>query len=236
MSEFPRPAELVARYLAQRKLPTTAPALQLLTTGYTKGRDFLRYYQDAAVRAALEKIITDRAAGKAPRILLSLATGSGKTRIAAVLLKLLFDAGMFGRALFVCDRKELRNNGEGDFLALFGTDAATVNTRNPQKNAKVIIATYQTLDHDFQARQRTPKNTIQNFFTKHYPKNYFNVIVIDECHRSAWGKNWSEFLKANDAAIHIGLTATPRELKLPKPTMRRPKSKLTTTACGSRTI
>lgn len=214
LSDFPRPEELVARYLAQRQLPVASPLMLVLSTAYAKGRDFLRYYQDAAVRAALEKIIRCRAGGQVVRVMLSLATGSGKTRIAAVLLKLLFDAGLVGKALFVCDRTELRDNGEGDFLALFGTDAATVNTRNPQKNAKVIIATYQTLDHKYE-RGKNPKNAIQNFFTKNYPKNYFNVIVIDECHRSAWG-DWSEFLKANDAAIHIGLTATPRELKLPE--------------------
>jgi type I restriction enzyme R subunit len=189
LSEFPRPEELVARYLASRNLPVEAKDLALLTTGYTKGRDFLRYYQDAAVRAALEKIITDRAAGRAPRVLLSLATGSGKTRIAAALLKRMFDAGGFGRALFVCDRTELRDNGQGDFLSLFGTDAATVDTRHPHKNAKVIIATYQTLDHKFEKKgmlkKGEPKQSIENFFTKHYPKNYFDVIVIDECHRSA---------------------------------------------------
>lgn len=214
LSEFPHPDELVARYLAQRQLPVAASALQLLTTGYAKGRDFLRYYQDAAVRATLEKIIRDRAAGKAPRVLLSLATGSGKTRLAAALLKRMFDAGAFGTALFVCDRTELRDNGEGDFLTLFGTDAATVDTRHPQKNARVLIATYQTLDHKFE-RGKSPKNTIQNFFSKHYPENFFDVIVIDECHRSAWG-DWFEFLKANSKGTHIGLTATPRQIKLPK--------------------
>ena len=214
LSEFPHPDELVARYLAQRQLPVAASALQLLTTGYAKGRDFLRYYQDAAVRATLEKIIRDRAAGKAPRVLLSLATGSGKTRLAAALLKRMFDAGGFGKALFVCDRTELRDNGEGDFLTLFGTDAATVDTRHSQKNARVLIATYQTLDHKFE-RGKSPKNIIQNFFSKHYPENFFDVIVIDECHRSAWG-DWFEFLKANSKGIHIGLTATPRQIKLPK--------------------
>ncbi|HEX9048080.1 MAG TPA: DEAD/DEAH box helicase family protein, partial [Verrucomicrobiae bacterium] len=219
LTEFPRPEELVARYLQSRQLPAAPAALTLLTTSYAKGRDFLRYYQDAAIRAALEKIITDRAAGKAPRVLLSLATGAGKTRIAAALLKRMFDAGGFGTALFVCDRTELRDNGEGDFLSLFGTDAATADTRHPHKNAKVIIATYQTLDYKFQKKGRAtkgePKQAVENFFTKHYPANYFDVIVIDECHRSAWG-DWFDFLRANSNGIHIGLTATPREIEPPK--------------------
>ena len=61
------------------------------------------------------------------------------------MLRRIFDAGFMGKALFVCDRTELRDNGLGDFQAAFGNDAAEVDTRNPQKNAKVMIATYQTL-------------------------------------------------------------------------------------------
>lgn len=214
MSEFPGPDELVTRYLAQRQLPAESLDLKLLETGYAKGRDYLRYYQDAAVRAALEKIIRDRNAGKPPRVLLSLATGSGKTRVAAALLRRMFDAGAFGKALFICDRTELRDNGLGDFQATFGTNAAEIDTRHPQKNARVLIGTYQTLDHKFE-RGKSPKNKIENFFQRHYPPGFFDVIVIDECHRSAWG-DWFDFLSANEKGIHIGMTATPRQIKLPK--------------------
>lgn len=214
MAEFPRPDELLSRYRVQRGLPAIEEELQLLVTGYAKGRENLRYYQDAAIRASFEKIIRDKAANKAPRVLLSLATGAGKTRLAAAMLRRMLDAGAFGKALFVCDRTELRDNGLGDFQAAFGTDAAEVNTKNPQKNARVLIATYQTLDHKFQKRTG-PKHPIETFFTRHYPPGFFDVIVIDECHRSAWG-DWFEILKANNQGIHIGLTATPRQIKLPE--------------------
>ncbi|NBV24660.1 MAG: restriction endonuclease subunit R [Proteobacteria bacterium] len=214
LSEFPRPEELLARYLGKRSLPASSPDLKWLATGYSQGRDHLRYYQDAAIRAALEKIIRARSEKQRPRVLLSLATGAGKTRIAAALLKRLFDAQAFATALFVCDRTELRDNGLGDFQAAFGTDAAEADTRNPQKNARVVIATYQTLDYKFE-RGKSPKNVVENFFTRHYPPGYFDLIVIDECHRSAWG-NWFDILKANADGIHVGLTATPREIKLPE--------------------
>lgn len=214
MAEFPRPDELIARYLTSRKLPAKSVDLKILETGYAQGRDYLRYYQDAAVRATLEKIVRDRASNRPVRVLLSLATGSGKTRIAAALLRRMLDAGAFGKALFVCDRTELRDNGLGDFQAAFGTNVAEVNTRNPQKNARVLIATYQTLDHKLE-RGKSPKNTVESFFQRHYPRGFFDVIVIDECHRSAWG-DWFSILEANGDAIHIGLTATPRQLKLPE--------------------
>ena len=211
LSEFPSPEELVARYLSQRQLPAAVPELQLLSTGYAQGRDHFRYYQDAAIRAAIEKIIRERIAKRRVRVLLSLATGSGKTRIAAALLRRLLDAGAFGKALFVCDRTELRDNGLGDFQAAFGTNAAEVGGRNPQKNARVLIATFQTLDQ----RVLGPDGKLITFFAKHYPPDFFDVIVIDECHRSAWG-DWFDFLKANLNGIHIGLTATPRQIRLPE--------------------
>ncbi len=211
IAEFPRPDELIARYRAARQLPAKSVDFKLLETGYAQGRDYLRYYQDAAIRATVEKIIRDRASKRRVRVLLSLATGSGKTRIAAVLLRRMFDAEAFGKALFVCDRTELRDNGLGDFQASFGNNAAEVDTRNPQKNARVLIATYQTLDQ--KVRAADGKET--TFFAKNYPPGFFDVIVIDECHRSAWG-DWFAFLKSNFDGIHIGLTATPRQIKLPE--------------------
>ena len=204
MNEFPRPEELTARYLAARQIPAASPMLPLLTTPYAQGREFLRYYQDAAIRAAVEQLIKQIDAKKLPRVMLPLATGAGKTRLAAALLRKLFDAGKLGKALFLCDRTELRDNGLGDFQAAFGTDAAEVDTRNPQKNAKVLIATYQTLDHGIEEAK---------FFLKHYPPGFFDVIVIDECHRSAWG-DWHMILESNREAIQVGLTATPRHIRV----------------------
>jgi len=145
------------------------------------------------------------------------------------MLRRIYDAGFMGKALFVCDRTELRDNGLGDFHAAFGNDAAEVDTRHPQKNAKVLIATYQTLGdkqpsteppEDYTASDPTMDTT---FFLKNYPPGYFDVIVIDECHRSAWGK-WLVILENNKQAIQVGLTATPREIKLPDTTSRSVRS------------
>ena len=153
------------------------------------------------MRAGLEEL----ARGEA-RALLSLATGAGKTRIAVNLLRRIADAGQLHRALFVCDRDELRSQGLGAFQNVFGADAAPVSGGNPQKNARVLIATYQTLDVDSEEADA-------NFLTTHYPENYFSHIIIDECHRSAWGK-WSQVLTRNPEAVQIGLTATPRTLEI----------------------
>ena len=204
LTDFPTPTSLLERYLAAQQLKLDAPSTAMLTTRYEKGRDFLRYYQDAAIRAAIEQLIAQIEAGKLRRVMLPLATGAGKTRLAAALLRKLFDAGQIGKALFVCDRTELRDNGLTDFQALFGADAAEVDTLHPQKNARVLIATYQTLDHGTRE---------EKFFHAHYPPNYFDAIVIDECHRSAWG-DWHAILENNKDAIQIGLTATPRHIRV----------------------
>ena len=228
LEEFPRPEELLARYLADRDLPAAAPDLAMLTTPYAQGRAHLRYYQDAAIRAAMEKIIQQRAGSEAPRVLLSLATGAGKTRLAAALIRKLYDAGKLGKALFVCDRTELRDNGLNDFQAAFGNDTAEMDKGNPQKNARVLIATYQMLD---------PKASGDvSFFRKHYPANFFDVIVIDECHRSAWG-DWHVVLEQNSAAIqnrthrHTPEKSAGRRTS----TMTRPKREWKKIADGSAT-
>ena len=206
MSEFPTPDELTQRYLADRKLTLDSPPLAMLTTRYAKGREFLRYYQDAAIRAAIEQLIGQIGMARRRRVMLPLATGAGKTRLAAALLRKLFDAGLIGKALFVCDRTELRDNGLTDFQGAFGNDAAEVDTLHPQKNARVLIATYQTLDHGTKE---------EKFFRQNYPPNYFDAIVIDECHRSAWG-DWHAILENNADAMQIGLTATPRHIRARK--------------------
>lgn len=146
--------------------------------------------------------------GQPKRALLSLATGAGKTFIAVHLLKRIADAGLLRRALFVCDRDELRSQGLGAFQNVFGAEAAEVYKKsdgsNNARNARIHIATYQTLDID-------SDDSTANFLTTHYPENYFSHIIIDECHRSAWGK-WSQVLTRNPDAVQIGLTATPRQL------------------------
>ena len=180
-------------------------AARPLLQRYPGGEGARRYYQDAAIRAVMEKIAQCECEGKTGRALLSLATGSGKTFIAVNLLKRISDAGRLTRALFVCDRDELRTQAIKAFQNVFGSDAAEV-YRKPDdaKNARIHIATYQTFRIE-------SENGDANFLTIYYPEDYFTHVVIDECHRSAWGK-WSKVLTRNQNAVHIGITATPRKL------------------------
>jgi type I restriction enzyme R subunit len=204
LTEFPTPTELQARYEQGIGFALDDPAAAPLLQRYPTGEGTRRYYQDAAIRAVLEKIARCECAGTPKRALLSLATGAGKTFIAVNLLRRIADAGQLKRALFVCDRDELRLQGTGALQAVFGADAAPVSSGNPQKNARILIATYQTLDV-------ATDDADANFLLANYPEDCFSHIVIDECHRSAWGK-WSQVLTRNPGAVQIGLTATPRTL------------------------
>jgi type I restriction enzyme R subunit len=201
LAEFPSPETLRGRYEQTMGFSLAGALAKPLLMPYQKGEKSRRYYQDAAIRAILEKI----ARGE-KRALLSLATGSGKTFIAVNLLRKIADAEQLKRALFVCDRNELRKQGYLHFYNAFGNDAAVIEEGKPQKNARVLIGTYQTLDVDTEDAEA-------NFLVKNYPENYFSHIVIDECHRSAWGK-WSQVLTRNPDAVQVGLTATPRQLKI----------------------
>ena len=200
LQEFPTPQELRQRYERGAGFSLEAESARPLLIPYPSGEASRRYYQDAAIRAALERIARGQ-----KRILLFLATGTGKTFIAVHLLKKIADAGQLRRALFVCDRDELRSQGLGHFQNVFGANAADVTGNNPQKNARILIATYQTLNVSTDEEDA-------RFLTEHYPENYFSHIIIDECHRSAWGK-WSTVLRRNPEAIQIGLTATPRSFE-----------------------
>lgn len=208
MEVFPTPDEIRQRYETGMGFSLDSLAAKPLLAPYHGGEAGRRYYQDAAIRAVLEKVARCDAAGDPKRALLTLATGAGKTFIAVNLLRKIADAGQLRRALFVCDRDELRTQGLAALQKVFGSDAMAASGSNPEKNARVVVATYQTLDVDSDEADA-------NFLTKNYPENYFSHIVIDECHRSAWGK-WSQVLTRNPEAIQVGLTATPRKIKFPK--------------------
>ncbi|MCL1068007.1 DEAD/DEAH box helicase family protein [Shewanella olleyana] len=207
--DFPPHSDLTARYAKDVGINISHPAAAMLFQADSPAWSQSRYYQDAAIRAAFEKILLEQQSGNPPRVLLTLATGAGKTIIATNLLWRMSQSGQLPKpALFLCDRDELREQAYTKLKAAFGDNARIVRTEkggNAAANARVHIATYQTLGLD-------DDDGFASFLSEHYGEDAFSVIIIDECHRSAWGR-WSEVLKRNPNAIHIGLTATPRKLE-----------------------
>jgi type I restriction enzyme R subunit len=148
-----------------------------------------RFYQIACIDALCRELVNGRR-----KMLVEMATGTGKTRMAAALLKRLFEADWVTRVLFVVDRNTLAIQAEDAFaehvphLPSFRVPRIG---RRFQDEKRITIVTLQTLVNDYDK----------------YSSGYFDVVVIDECHRSIYGK-WRRALDHFDG-IKIGLTATP---------------------------
>ena len=174
-----------------------------------------RYYQDIAVERVLEAI----AAGK-PRILLTLATGTGKTFIAFQIAWKLFhsrwnlsrEPSRQPRILFLADRNILANQAYNAFSA-FPEDAlvriAPDDIRKKgkvPKNGSLFFTIFQTF------MSGPPKDGKPSPYFGEYPPNFFDFIVIDECHRGGANdeSNWRDILEYFSPAVQLGLTATPK--------------------------
>lgn len=148
------------------------------------GRD----YQQDCIQAVSREIKQGR-----KKLLIEMATGTGKTRTAAALIKRLFEANLITRVLFLVDRIPLAKQTEDAFAEHL-----------PDYPAYVLRA-----GRRFQDEKRITITTLQSMINTYgeYSAGYFDLIISDECHRSIYGK-WSGVLKYFDG-VQIGLTATP---------------------------
>jgi type I restriction enzyme R subunit len=148
-----------------------------------------RLHQTACIETLCREIVNGRR-----KLLVEMATGAGKTRTAAALLKRLFEANWATRALFVVDRNTLAIQAEDVFaehLPQLPCYRVPRTGRRFQDEKRVTIVTLQTLVNEYD----------------NYSSGYFDLVIIDECHRSIYGK-WRRALDHFDG-IKIGLTATP---------------------------
>ncbi len=129
-ADFPPHPDLSARYAKDIGIDIAQPGAAMLFQADSPAWAQSRYYQDAAIRAAFEKIIRCQQNNEPARVLLTLATGAGKTIIATNLLWRLSKAGQLPKpALFLCDRDELRTQAYNKLKAAFGDSARVVETK-----------------------------------------------------------------------------------------------------------
>ncbi|MEI7423749.1 MAG: DEAD/DEAH box helicase family protein [Prolixibacteraceae bacterium] len=199
MEHFPTPEQLWEKYKIYKGI-TSASADKIASQDYFfdgSGRK-PRYYQQIAINRTVEAI----AAGQ-NRILLVMATGTGKTYTAFQIIHRLWKAGAKKRILFLADRNALIGQTKrGDFKH-FKDKMTVVKQRQIDKSFEIYLALYQGL---------SGSDEEANVY-KQFTPEFFDLIVIDECHRGSAKEDsaWREILTYFKKATHIGLTATPKE-------------------------
>ena len=221
VSAYPTPDELWAMTFAEAN--AWRDRFAAVSTPDKSGSWTLRFYQEIAVNRVLERIAAEK-----NRILLTLATGTGKTSIAFQIAWKLFQARWnlaewkkLGeptrrpRILFLADRKTLATQAHNDFtsFAAFADDALVrVKPEDIRKkgavlkNASLFFTIFQTF------MSGPPKDGVPSPYFGEYPPDFFDFIVIDECHRGGANdeSNWRGILDYFTPAVQLGLTATPK--------------------------
>jgi len=174
-----------------------------------------RYYQEIAVKNVLEAVAQNK-----NRILLTLATGTGKTAIAFQIAWKLFqtrwnlnrDGKRRPRILFLADRNILADQAFNSFYAFSDDAMVRIKPKEIKKNGKVPTngSIFFTIFQSFMSGTDNDGNPVPYF--GEYPKDYFDFIIIDECHRGGANDegNWRGILDYFSPAVQLGLTATPK--------------------------
>ena len=160
-----------------------------------------RYYQLNAINLAMQKILSFKKDEKNKRLLLSLATGTGKTFIAFQIAWKLWKANSSVKILFLADRRALAKQAKDGSFKPF-TDEKMHRIEGKVNTSKIMyFALYQALG----------VNREEGELYKQYPENFFDYVIVDECHRgvSTEESKWREVLDYFSSATHIGMTATP---------------------------
>ena len=201
LQSFPSPSELWYRFNGKKTIEKDVEEKILSPMNHKDGK-ILRYYQEIAINRTVRSILNDKR-----RILLTMATGTGKTTVALQIIWKLWHSkwnerkeSRKPRILYLSDRNILVDDPKDKDFAIFG-DARWKIQREAIKSREIYFATYQAISKDSQ----------RPGLYKEYSKDFFDLIVIDECHRGSARdeSNWREILEYFASAYQIGMTATP---------------------------
>ncbi|MBK7856115.1 MAG: DEAD/DEAH box helicase family protein [Bacteroidetes bacterium] len=201
MLDFPSPQKLYDYYKTFKKISNTA-AQKIVEQDYyidTSPKQ-PRYYQVIAVNRTVEAI-----AKAQNRILLVMATGTGKTYVAFQIIWRLWKSGKKKRILFLADRNALLDQTRRNDFKHFKDKMTVVRNHKVDKAYEVYLALYQGLSGTEEE---------QNIYREFSP-DFFDLVVVDECHRGSAAADaaWREILEYFSSATQIGLTATPKETR-----------------------
>lgn len=199
LDQFPTPEELWERYKKFKGIVTEEQERISAQDYFFDGTNRKpRYYQQIAINRTVEAIAKGQ-----QRILLTMATGTGKTYTAFQIIHRLWKSGTKKRILFLADRNALIDQTRrGDFRH-FKDKMTVIKQKKIDKSYEIYLALYQGL-----TKYDEDKDAYREF-----SPDFFDLIVIDECHRGSASEDsaWREILSYFKSATHIGLTATPKE-------------------------
>ena len=200
LETFPTPAQLWKRCLAYKGI--VEPAEKLVSQDYYREDEnkIPRYYQMTAVNRTIEAIANGQ-----NRILLVMATGTGKTLVAFQVIWRLWKAGKMKRVLFLADRDNLISQTMNNDFKPFHDKMTRIENRTANKAYEIFLSLYQAITGP-EEKQKTYKK---------FSRDFFDLIIVDECHRgsAAEDSEWREILEYFSSAVQVGMTATPRETK-----------------------
>ena len=209
MDEFPTPLALRERHRQwlYDNMNLTDEGAHLLDIPYYSDSDSYppRYYQ----RIAINKVIEAVACGK-NRILLVMATGTGKTYTAFQIIHRLHASGRMKRILYLADRNILIDQTMRQDFKPFRKVMSKVQGKSAESGFEIYMSLYGQWVKNEKEMQPGEKQPYEN-----YAKDFFDLIVVDECHRSSINedKEWHKILTYFDKATQIGLTATPKSVE-----------------------
>jgi type I restriction enzyme R subunit len=196
---FPSPEDLWNRYKIFKGIQTEEQERIISQEYYSDGSGRKpRYYQEIAINRTIESIAKGQ-----NRMLLVMATGTGKTYTAFQIVYRLWKAKVKKRILFLADRNVLISQTKNNDFRHFGDKMIWVKNRKVDKSYEVYLALYQGISG----------NEEEANIYKQFSPDFFDLIVIDECHRGSAAEDsaWREILAYFKNATHLGLTATPKE-------------------------
>lgn len=200
ISDFPGPDELWERYKKEAKIAPESEAAYTYPYYTTPTGKTPRYYQRIIINRTTKAVIEGR-----KRILIVCATGTGKTFEAFQLIYRFLKSGLKRRVLFLADRNILVDQTMKEDFAPFEDIMVKLDNSKLDTAHQVYLGIYQQL-------VTTQNGQIINHYKK-YPRDFFDLIIVDECHRSSadTASNWHAILDYFDEATKIGLTATPKD-------------------------
>ena len=198
LDEFPSPEELWNRYAEAKGFDQEQEKMVKQPYHFEQGSRTLRYYQEIAVNRTIEAI-----AKGLDRILLVMATGTGKTLTAFQIIWRIWKSGENKRILYLADRNILVDDPKRKYFGDLDDIVHKIQRGKVSKAHQIYFALYQAV---------TGNEGYEDVF-KEYSRDFFDLIIIDECHRgsAAADSAWRRVLEYFDSATHIGLTATPKE-------------------------